>query len=184
MRFQSIEEIFDANQKVREELLALLEGLSAEQQALRSENGQWTVAMIAEHLAVVEDGMGRISSKLLSKAEDKGLRFAGEVNPSEGFVSRSKVVTEEGKKFNAPEMVQPKGAQEVGESIKVLKENRRRLEDAKSNFESIDGTAFTFPHPFFGDLHAIDWLILIGEHEKRHLNQIREILARNNAATA
>ena len=184
MEFQSIDEIFEANRKVRAELLSLLEGLSGEERALRSENGEWTVEMIAEHLAVVEDGMARISSKLLSKAEKENMPFQGVLGPSEGFCARSEAAAEENKKFNAPEMVQPKGGQTIEDSVRQLKSNRQRLEESRSRFTQFDGTAFSFPHPFFGDLHAIDWLILIGEHEKRHLNQIKRILAQNNAATA
>jgi hypothetical protein len=35
----------------------------------------------------------------------------------------------------------------------------------------------TFPHPFFGELSAIEWLCLIGGHEQRHLKQIKRVMA-------
>jgi len=44
-------------------------------------------------------------------------------------------------------------------------------------FETNDGNQNKFPHPYFGDLSAIEWLVLIGGHEVRHLRQIKGMIA-------
>ncbi|NNE65356.1 MAG: hypothetical protein HKN33_02220 [Pyrinomonadaceae bacterium] len=54
----------------------------------------------------------------------------------------------------------------------------------KPLFEETNGTVLSFPHPAFGKLTAIDWLVLIGGHENRHTSQIERILSARNAAKA
>ena len=39
-----------------------------------------------------------------------------------------------------------------------------------------------FPHPFFGELSATEWLVLLGGHEARHTAQIERILSGIRAA--
>jgi hypothetical protein len=38
-----------------------------------------------------------------------------------------------------------------------------------------DGDTHKFPHPYFGPLSAVEWLVLLGGHEARHLQQIKNI---------
>ena len=58
-----------------------------------------------------------------------------------------------------------------------LDETRKSLEDLRPMFESVECSEFKFPHPFFGDLTAHEWLALVGGHELRHTQQIERILA-------
>ena len=184
MKFDSVEEIFAANDRVRESLIGLLAGISADDEELPSENGEWTVSKVVEHLAKVENSMMRICAKLLSKAKDKGLRADGTVRISKHFTQAVAKVKADGTKLNAPEVVQPKGGCPVSESIMLMNATREELKELRPMFEEFDGSAFSFPHPAFGDLTALDWLVLIGGHEARHLAQIERILAKRDAANA
>jgi hypothetical protein len=58
-----------------------------------------------------------------------------------------------------------------------MAETRQRLESIRPAFQAWDSTEFKFPHPFFGDMSAAEWLALIGWHESRHLEQIRRMIA-------
>lgn len=116
----------------------------------------------------------RISAKLLNEAKAKGASASGEAKISGEFLQ--KVAEGQTLKFEAPDRVRPSGMQTIAESFVKLDETRAKLEELRPMFESVECSDFKFPHPFFGDLTAHDWLALIGGHELRHIKQIKEIL--------
>ena len=75
-------------------------------------------------------------------------------------------------------MVRPTGERSISESFATMAEANARLEQI-SRFWPFDGNKHRFPHPFFGDLSAIEWLVLVGQHKARHIAQIRRLLASN-----
>lgn len=172
--FSTVTEIYEANERVRERLLSVVDGITAEQEALRTEKGDWTVAAIVEHLAVVEEGMAKIANRLLKKAADAGQASDGSAKISERTVEKAAEWNRG--RFEAPDMVRPTGAVPVAESVAKMMVNREKLIELKETFENVDGTGFTFPHPMFGPLTAQEWLALIGSHETRHVTQIEKIL--------
>ena len=175
MNYQTISDVYAANDKIREKLKAVVSGLTDRQANALPEDEKWTVAQIIEHLSLVEDGMTRISAKLLSEAKAKGAAAAdGTVRFSEDFLRKTSEVKNQ--KVEAPERVHPTGTKTVPESLAKLDENRRKLDDLRPLFESIECSEFKFPHPAFGDISAHEWLALVGGHEARHLAQILRIL--------
>ncbi len=184
MNFKNISDIYDVNESIRVKLLGVLEGIAPEDEKLLTDKGDWDLAMIVEHLAAVEKSMTMISARLLAKAKEQGLKNDGVLKISPHFTKAAAELRESGARVNAPEIVQPKGGQPVAVSIEALEANREDLRKLRGLFEEYDPTAFTFPHPAFGELTATDWLVLIGGHEARHTEQIERILSRENAARA
>ncbi len=125
----------------------------------------------------MQDGIARISAKLLTAAQSAGKPSDGTARLSENFASKAN----EAKtlKFEAPDRVHPTSNQTIEESLKKMDENRQRLEDLRPLFESVECSEFKFPHPFMGDLIAHEWLALVGGHEARHLRQIENILEKS-----
>jgi len=81
------------------------------------------------------------------------------------------------RKVVAPDVVQPLQGVPVTESVTRLRESRARLIAA---LEAASGTALGgahFPHPIFGPLDGYQWALLAAQHQRRHLVQIRTILA-------
>jgi hypothetical protein len=74
-------------------------------------------------------------------------------------------------------MVRPINNIPIAESIAKLDELQGQYAEMKAKFETVDGVEAKFPHPYFGDLSAQEWLVLSGAHEIRHLKQIRRVLA-------
>jgi uncharacterized damage-inducible protein DinB len=178
MQFETIADIYAANDKIRQKFIETVSDLTEDQENLSPGNGQWTLGEIVEHVAKVDRGMTQICHRLLSKAEAEGKTSDGSAKLSKTFVDGiTKVETEE-QKLVAPEVVQPEGGKPVADSLAMLKENRVKLDGMKTMFETVDGTTHTFPHPAFGPLTAQDWLALLGGHEMRHTRQIKRILAR------
>ena len=178
MNYETIEQIYDANKKIRGRLKELLAGLSETQITTLPEDEKWTVAQIVEHISMVDEGSMKICAKLLKKAEAAGRISDGKVSISDNFLQKGKEIA--GMKVNAPEFVQPTGAKSIAESLAKLDQNSEQLEQLRGLFESVDGTDLKFPHPFFGDISAQEWLSLKGGHEMRHIKQIENLLARIN----
>lgn len=175
MNYQTIEEVYAANDKIRAGLLATIENLSDEQANALPEGEKWTIAQIVEHIAIVQDGMTRISAKLLNEAKANGKSSDGKAKISEDFSQKAAGAREQ--KFEAPERVRPTGNQTIAESIGKLKESQQRLKDLQPIFETVECSDHKFPHPAFGDLTAHEWLALVGGHEFRHSKQIKRLLA-------
>lgn len=175
MNNQTIADIYATNDKIRGKLKETISKLNDEQMAFLPDGEKWTIAHIVEHIAIVEDGMSKISAKLLAQAQSAGKKSNGAAILSENF--GKKAVEARALKFEAPDRVRPTGNQTIAESLAKMEENRRNLEKLRPLFESVECGDYKFPHPFMGELSAHEWLTLVGGHEVRHLAQIEGILA-------
>lgn len=175
MNNQTIADIYAANDNVRAKLKETILNLSGEQLTFLPEGEKWTIAHIVEHIAIVEDGMSKISAKLLAKAESAGKKATGVAVLTENFAKKASEAR--ALKLEAPDRVHPTGNQSIDESLAKMEENRRTLEKLRPLFETVECSDYKFPHPFMGDLSAHEWLVLVGGHEARHLAQIERILA-------
>jgi hypothetical protein len=174
MNYESINDIYDGNAKVRGKLKALLATLSPEQLSSLPDGEKWTIAQIVEHIAMVDEGTMRICNKLLNKAKDVGRAADGAITISDNF--RTKGAEIAAIKVEAPSFVQPSGERTIDDSIAKLDATTEQLEQLRALFESVDGTEFKFPHPFFGEISAQEWLALKGGHEMRHIKQIERLV--------
>lgn len=174
MKYESIDEIFAANDRARAALKETLRGVSDEQSRRQIHGAKWTVAEIAEHIAIVNEGMCKICGKLMSKASELGLPPDASISISSDFEER--ISGAENVRLEAPERVRPTGEATIVESLARMDENRVRFEEVRPLFEKFSGSGDKFPHPYFGDMTALDWLVLMGEHEARHTRQIQELL--------
>lgn len=175
MEYKTVDDVYAANTAIREKFKQSFASLSDEQLNARPEGEEWSVAQIVEHVAVVNGGALRICAKLLGKGEAAGKANDGSVFISPEFIEAGSGAV--GQKLEAPEMVRPINNLPIADSIAKLDELQGQYADLKAKFASIDGVDAKFPHPYFGDLSAQEWLVLSGAHEIRHLKQIRRVLA-------
>jgi uncharacterized damage-inducible protein DinB len=174
MNYQTIADVYAANDKIRERLKETVGNLTDEQANALPEDGKWTVAQLVEHISIVEDGMTRICAKLLNGAKEAGKMSDGTVKISDDFLQKAEESREQ--KLEAPDRVHPKSNQTIAESLAKMQESRNRLNELRPLFESIECSDYKFPHPAFGELTAHEWLALVGGHEMRHIAQIKRIL--------
>lgn len=174
MEYKTVEEVYAANDSIRDKFKQTLDGLTEEQATSRPDGEKWSVAEVVEHVAIVNGGMLRICAKLLGKAEAAGKTNDGGVSISPSFLEAGASAATQ--KLEAPEMVHPVGGASLADSIAKLDELQSQYAELKSKFETVDGVEARFPHPYFGDLSAQDWLVLAGAHEARHMKQVRRIL--------
>ncbi len=178
MNYKTIAELYAANKKIREKLHETLSNLTHEQLIFRADKNTWTITEIVEHLAIVENGMASIASGLLQKSTVENIENDGSANISKGFLERASLVSNRReRKVSAPERVVPTGRLSIAESLVKMDENAKLLTHLRKGVETVNTEKNKFPHPFFGDLTATEWLALIGGHELRHIDQIEEILS-------
>jgi len=171
--YQSIAEIYANNDRVRENFRSTIDALTDDQLSILPDGEKWTVTQIVEHMSLVDEGMVRICAKLLGKAEAAGKMADGIVTISDNFAEKGAEIAKI--KVQAPDFVQPVSGASIGESLTRMEGNQKALDDLREKFEHFDGTEFKFPHPFFGDISAHEWLALRGGHEARHLKQIKSL---------
>jgi len=173
MEYKTVDDVYAANAAIREKFKSSFATLSDEQLNAKPEGEGWSVAQIVEHVAIVNGGALRICGKLLSKGESAGKTNDGSVALSGTFLSAGS----DGQKLEAPEMVRPINNVPIADSVAKLDELQAQYSEMKAKFETVDGVDAKYPHPYFGDLSAQEWLVLSGAHEIRHLKQIRRVLA-------
>ncbi|HKS29019.1 MAG TPA: DinB family protein [Pyrinomonadaceae bacterium] len=180
MIYNSLSEIFDLMDKTRSRLRARLESVAGAedgQESLRPSPDAWSVAEIAEHLAIIEERLSKLFPVMLTKAEAGGLQRAAD-KPFQP-VSVAEIAERSAReKYVAPETARPTGAVPIADSLARLERSRETILALRPRLEALDLTDVTYPHPVFGPMSAYQWLIFVGAHEDRHLRQIDSLLAR------
>jgi hypothetical protein len=174
MKQPTIADIYEKNDKIRQNLKDMVSNFTDEQANFLPEGEKWTLAQFVEHIANAEEGMSKISYKLLSKAQAEGKTSDGTANITANYVTKGEEIRD--KKFEAPEVVRPEGEPTIAESLARLDENHKKLQELRPMFESVEASEYTFSHPFMGQLNANEWLALIGDHEARHLKQMEKYI--------
>lgn len=192
--YQSIADIYAANETVRRQIIERIETLTEAQQTCRPTEDCWSVAEIIEHLSITEQNMVRLIGMLLNKAESASATQASApagndasvasaaapidagARPFKPFSLDELVETIKDKKLTAPEQVRPGGQIALAEALANLQRTRASVESFRPRLEAADLEAATYPHPAFGDLNISQWLAFIGHHEARHLRQIERLL--------
>jgi hypothetical protein len=177
MNYDSIADIYSANEKIREHFQVLTSSLTAEEASALSDGEKWTPEELIEHISMVTGGVAQICSRLVKKAKSSGAgssdgRFAFSAGLPEQLAQSA------GAKLEAPDMVKPNGGVPVSESLERLAAAAEAFAALRPELESTDVSGETFPHPYFGPLNAAEWLVLVGLHESRHTRQLESMLAR------
>jgi DinB superfamily len=174
MQFESVADIYNANARSRTKLIAMLQEVSESEAKCLPDNEKWSVREIVEHVAIVNEGIARICDRLLQQAAAEENTSDGRVSVSSSFAGRlAEIAT---MKVEAPERVHPTGVITVDESLQRIEAATRLFYNLKAGLERYDVSGPKFPHPFFGDLTAVEWLIVAGGHEARHTAQIQNLL--------
>ncbi len=124
MNNQTIADIYATNDKIREQFKQMIENLPDEKASFLPEDEKWSIAHLVEHIAIVEEGMTKISAKLLTKAQTGGKKSDGRANLTDNFAK--KAAEARTLKFEAPDQVHPTGKQTIAESLARMEENQKR----------------------------------------------------------
>jgi uncharacterized damage-inducible protein DinB len=170
----NIDEIYEQNAAARSRLLELLKTVSPGEEQ-HYQPGGWTIAHVAEHVAIVDEGMSRLCARLVRAAREGGIEYSGGPLISQGF--RDNLAAAAGKKVEAPDQVKPTGEVSIAASIERLAAGEAAFETLREDMARYDLSNHHFPHPYFGPLTASEWLLMAGLHASRHTAQIERMLA-------
>ena len=153
-------------------LVEVVRGVTAAQASFRTGLERWSIAEVVEHLVVWESFMlGAVRGALEEAAEpEKQAAVAGKDPLVLGLAgSRDK-------SLKAREAAQPTGRwSDFGEMLGEFRARRAQtIEFAEST--QADLRSHFFAHVTFGDLDCYQWLVAMGQHTRRHVGQIEEIM--------
>jgi hypothetical protein len=164
-------------EETRLKFLDSIKDLSDEQWKFKAAPDRWSVAEVAEHIAISEETLLKLVSQQIMKSpaapEKKEVAKGREEMLRKALVNR-------GVKVQAPEMLKPTNRWATrDELVKAFNASRgQTIEYIKTTQEDL--RSHFGPHPVFKDLDAYQWLILIAGHSQRHTLQILEVKADAN----
>jgi uncharacterized damage-inducible protein DinB len=152
-------------------LLRAVDGLSVAQWSFREASERWSIAEIVEHLAVFEE--------FIRGAVQKALAGASEPEKMDAVAAKEPLVmglaTSRGTRFQAREATRPVGRwMDPGQLVEELRKARARTV-AFAEESQADLRGHFFAHIVFGDLDCYQWLLVLGQHMLRHVEQMEEI---------
>lgn len=163
--------------ETRKNFLAEINGLSEAQWKFKAGPDRWSVAEVAEHIAVSEETLMNMVADRIMKSPAMPEKKA-EVKGKDAQLRQQ--VTDRSTKVQAPEMLKPTNRWATqAELVKSFNASRGKTinfvetsqEDLRSHFGA---------HPILKDLDAYQWIILISAHSARHTAQIQEVKADPN----
>ncbi len=135
--------------------------------------GRWSIAEVAEHIALSEDALFQLVTAKILKAPPAPEKITPEQKQKDEAVIGTTL--DRSRKAQAADFLQPKGTWPTRDAlIEHFKQSRDRTiafvrdtgEDLRSHFA---------PHPLFTELDAYQWVLLIAAHSQRHIAQIKEV---------
>ena len=153
----------------RAQFLKSLEGLTEAQWKFKPSPTTWSIAEVAEHIAISE-------STILGLVQNKMLTMPG-AKPEEQIADEKVIASliDRTEKFQAPEMLKPVNKWATKDAL-VKDFNAARdqtIQFVKTTAEDL--RAHAAPHPVLKTLDTHQWVLLIGAHSARHTLQIEEV---------
>ena len=164
-------------QDTHDAFLKSIAGLSEKQWRFKPAPDRWSVAEVAEHIAVSESMIfGMVQSRVMTSpaAPEKRAEVAGK---DEIILTR---VPDRSHKAQAPEFLKPTNRWATREELTKAFEDSRKATMDYVRTTNDDLRDHFGPHPIFGSLDAYQWILLISAHSDRHTKQIEEVKADPN----
>jgi hypothetical protein len=160
--------------ETRQKFLASMKGLSEAQFRWKPAPDRWSVAEIAEHLALAEERLfGMITEKIMKSPTPPEL--LAQVQRDDEKLRKN--VLDRSNKVKAPEMLQPAGKYNSVDAVTTaFNDNRdKTVAYVRNTQEDLRGHAA--PHPLLKALDGYQWILLLSAHSARHTAQIEEVKA-------
>lgn len=161
---------------VHEKLLRTVSPLEPTLYSQRPAEGEWSVAEIVHHLALVEE-------RVLKELEGAIARPPQQI----GFLRRlipTSIVSSRLIRVKAPKAVKPLEAPAKDAGIENLDRARASLKRLCATHGNERFRQLVFKHPFLGNIDGVATVSFVGYHEQRHYKQIREVLKKLSNGTS
>jgi uncharacterized damage-inducible protein DinB len=159
---------YEELEAARAAFLAAIDGLDEATWRARGAEGTWSIAEIAEHVALVSRDIGRMVRGPL-------LRTPPVEEPESGMEARIRTfLPDRSRKVVSPDRFLPVGTWATREALAA--EYAASRDELLAWLRSTDAPlrAHKLPHPRLGPLDGVEWLVFLAEHDRRHVAQIEE----------
>lgn len=159
-------------EETRAKFLASIDGLSDAQWTFKAAPDRWSIAEVAEHIAVSETTILQLVTDRILKSPKAP---AGEVRPADAKVIE--VITDRSAKAQAPEFLRPTNRWSTREALTNDFEaaRKRTIEYIKTTQDDLRGHSMA--HPAMKTIDGYQWVLLLAAHSARHTAQIEEVKA-------
>lgn len=154
---------------VHRRVLETIAPLDAARFARRPNANQWSVAEVVHHLCLVEERViNQLEQELSQPPQRLGLLYR--------LIPYSLLVGRRVRRVTAPKFVEPLDPppkETVIENYNRLRQTLKTLSEAQGRQRL---SKVVMKHPFLGKLSGAKAVAFVGYHERRHYQQIREII--------
>ncbi len=158
----------------RQEFLAAIDGLSAEQWKWKAAPRRWSVAETAEHVVLAEAALFGNVRKAVSSPPNPA--WEEKTKGKTELIER--VMAPRLGKAQAPESLVPQGGMTPAQVRQRFEKQRAEIvKFATETQVALKEQTADHPFPVFGTLNAYQWLIYTPLHTMRHDKQIAEVKA-------
>ncbi|MDB4882498.1 MAG: DinB-like domain protein [Gemmatimonadetes bacterium] len=137
---------------------------------------RWSLSQILEHLHRVERGVAALVAKRIASAAAAGHPAETETSSVLGTLGRFGV-SDRATRLVSPAIVDPTESPDRETVERRLAESRAVLLAAIESGDGLALGAIRHTHNRFGELDLYEWILFVGEHEKRHALQLEEVAA-------
>lgn len=157
----------------RKQYIDALAGVSPAQAKWKAAPDRWSVAEVAEHIAVSESFILGIVTEKIVKAPPATDAQKALTKGKDDLVQ--KAVPDRSQKFQAPEPLVPGGkfadlAATRAAFLAAREKTIRYVEKTDTPLRD-----FVVPHPAMKELDGYQWILLLAAHTERHLKQLQEV---------
>ncbi len=155
-----------------QDFMESIDGLSEEQWTFKQADDRWSIAEVAEHLALTEQFLGPMMIQQLSASQAGPTEREGR-DEMDGTIPAA--LQDRSQRFQAPDPVQPKGTWATKAELVAAYQKAHETVTEFVKTTELDLRAHTAPHPAFGPLDGHQWVLFHTSHVWRHLDQIVEV---------
>lgn len=170
-----LQDILTYLRRVRDDLTAVVDSHPASDFS-RAPAAGWNGAQIIQHVGQVEGSTTKMLEGLFSRAMADGMPNDPETTSLLHSLDHLHVPDRTFRPIVAPVRLVPPTDTTLAPSWESLQQVRVRTLNAVSTVDGRDLSSVSAPHPIFGAINGYQWILFIGQHEERHLRQLRDAL--------
>ncbi len=172
---ENLKEIVEYLEKVRSDLIKNVPDNIVIKDEKVNKGNSWSPGEILEHIYKTEIYITELLKRQMERAIKRELRSAADNTSFLHSLDQFEIERIK-EKFIAPEQTIPDRSADPENILQKMDKSRAELIQLLHTFSEYDMEGMEFPHPAYGRMNMLQWVIFIGKHELRHLNQMKQII--------
>lgn len=161
--------------RIRRRFESVLDAIPADR-LHRAPTGRWSPAQLVWHCAKVERGVARLIERLDAAIPEMATVPPGPSPEKVMHVLDHIPYLDRSQRREAPEPIRPPGTVDLEAERARLADGRAQLLEAMHR-AGPRLSLMRYEHLLFGPFDGWQWVLSVGKHEERHVDQLREVAA-------